>query len=55
MWVADLSRVRCYLEAEFLIGEQMAAKARQMTAFVDQERLRPVRIPADLRNKADLD
>lgn len=50
MWVSNLSRVRWTVEAEIKVGEQVRTFARQQGYFADLETLRPVRVPALLRD-----
>ena len=49
MWVSYLSRVRWTVEAEIKVGQQVRTFARQQGYFADLETLRPVRVPALLR------
>ena len=55
MWVSGLTRARWEVEAEICRGEVVAATARQTGYFMDLERYRPVRIPANLRAKWETD
>jgi acyl-CoA thioester hydrolase len=57
MWVSDLGRARWEVRAEICRGDMVAATARQTGYFIDLVKYRPIRIPAELREKwqADLD
>jgi acyl-CoA thioester hydrolase len=49
MWLSNLSKVRWELEAEFVVGDVVAAVALQRGLFIDLKSGRPVPIPARLR------
>ena len=49
MWIAGLRRARFDLEAEFDVGDEVAAKARQQGYFVDYQRMAVLPVPEDLR------
>jgi acyl-CoA thioester hydrolase len=51
MWMDDLTRARWTVHAEVLLDGQPAATAVQVGAFVSLETLRPVSIPAELRDR----
>lgn len=51
MWVSDLGKARWEVQAEICRGEMVAATARQTGYFMDLEQYRPVRIPAEFREK----
>lgn len=49
MWVSKLGKARWELEAKFVLGDLVVATAKHSGYFIDLERFRPVRIPAELR------
>lgn len=49
MWVEDLGKAAFYLGARFLVGEDVCCTAQQRGTFVDRHKMRPIRIPAQLR------
>lgn len=53
MWVSKLSRARWQVKAEISLGELLAAEATQSGYIMDLNRMRPVRIPEELRAKWD--
>jgi acyl-CoA thioester hydrolase len=50
MWVTELGTTRCNLQAEFLANEVITTTAAQVTVFISTETMRPVPIPAHLRD-----
>jgi acyl-CoA thioester hydrolase len=51
MWVSKLGKARWEVRAEICRGDMVAATARQTGYFVDLANYRPIRIPAELRDK----
>lgn len=51
MWMTDMGNLRFTLEAEILLGDEVAASARQEAFFFDVVNKRPVRIPGELVEK----
>jgi acyl-CoA thioester hydrolase len=51
MWVSDLGKARWEVQAEICRGEMVAATARQTGYFMDLVKYRPIRIPAEFREK----
>lgn len=49
MWVADVGRARWTLEAEIMVDDRLAARARQVLALVRLADFRPLPAPALLR------
>lgn len=49
MWIAGLRKARFDLEAEFTVGEEVVAAARQQGYFVDYRRMAVLPVPEDLR------
>lgn len=49
MWIDELERATFHLAAEFRVGEELRCTATQRGTFVDTATMRPVRIPARLR------
>ena len=48
MWVKDFGRATFYLEAEFLVGGDLRCSAVQRGTFIDQAKMKPVRVPQGL-------
>ncbi len=51
MWVERLGRTSWQVQAEFLVNGEVAATATQSGAFVDYTTMRPVAVPAGLREQ----
>ncbi len=51
MWIAGLRKARFDLEAEFTVGEEVVAAARQQGYFVDYRRMAVLPVPEDLRDR----
>jgi acyl-CoA thioester hydrolase len=45
MWMSSLERATFHLAAEFLVGDQLRCTATQRGAFIDNKKMRIVRIP----------
>lgn len=54
MWVDELSHTRWTLAAEIVVGERVCITARQSGYFANLDTLRPVRVPAKLREKWEI-
>lgn len=50
MWMNSLERATFHLEAEFLVGDQLRCSATQRGAFIDNEKMRIVRIPQRMKD-----
>ena len=48
MWMAKLGRLRCTLEAEISLDNQIVAKATQTGFFINLSTMRPLAIPEEL-------
>lgn len=48
MWLSGLSKIRWQVEADFLVGDQLAAHAQQEGCFISLAGHRPARLPAKL-------
>ena len=51
MWFGDAGRIKWRLEAEFLVGGQVAATSVQHGVFINMETHRPIPIPGQLRER----
>ena len=51
MWICEMGRVKFWLEAEFVVDDQIVADARQLGAFIHSIRRRPVAVPGELAEK----
>ena len=49
MWVVQLGRSRCTLQAEICLGNEVAATATQIGFFINSETMRPMAIPEELK------
>ncbi|MGL5793192.1 MAG: acyl-CoA thioesterase [Waterburya sp.] len=50
MWMSQLGRLRCTLQAEICIGQEIAATATQVGFFMSLESMRPMAIPEEFKN-----
>ncbi|BAZ44289.1 hypothetical protein NIES4102_12970 [Chondrocystis sp. NIES-4102] len=50
MWMSQLGRLRCTLEAEIYLGQEIAATATQVGFFIDLETMRPRAIPEEFKH-----
>ena len=50
MWVSELGRSRCTLQAEICLNNQIVTTATQMGFFINLETMRPMAIPEELKN-----
>ena len=48
MWVSDFGRATFYLEAEFRVAGDLRCTAGQRGTFIDQAKMKPVRVPQGL-------
>ncbi len=48
MWVSNLSRIKWTVQSELWVGEKKVAASTQTGYFLDQQTLRPIRIPLKL-------
>ena len=53
MWVSEIGRAAFYLEAEFLVDGDARCTASQRGTFVDQAKMRPIRIPQGFIDACD--
>ena len=51
MWVTELGTTRCNLQAEFSANDVITTTAAQVTVFISTQTMRPVPIPAALREQ----
>lgn len=51
MWMTDMGNIKFTLEAEIMLGEKVAASARQEGIFYNMNSHRPARIPEELNEK----
>ena len=49
MWMAKLGKLRCTLQAEIHLDNQMVTTATQTGFFINLETMRPMPIPRDVR------
>lgn len=49
MWVAELGRSRCTLQAEIYLDRTVATTATQVGFFINLETMRPIAIPEQLK------
>ncbi len=49
MWVSELKRSRCTLQAEICLNNQIVTTATQMGFFINLETMRPIAIPQELK------
>jgi acyl-CoA thioester hydrolase len=50
MWMSQLGRLRCTLQAEICLGQEIAATATQVGFFMSLESMRPMAIPEEFKN-----
>lgn len=53
MWVKEFRLASFFLQAEFLVGDEMKCTAEQRGTFVDQEKMKPIRVPRGLADIFD--
>ena len=49
MWVSELGRLRCTLQAEICLDNQIVTTATQTGFFINLETMRPMAIPQELK------
>ena len=49
MWVSELGRLRCTLQAEIYLDNQIVTTATQTGFFINLETMRPMAIPQELK------
>ena len=49
MWMSELGRLRCTLQAEIYLGNRVVTTASQTGFFLDLETMRPLPIPKELK------
>ena len=49
MWVSELGRLRCTLQAEICLDDRIVTTATQTGFFIDLETMRPMAIPQELK------
>ena len=50
MWISKLGRSRCTLQAEIYLYDEIVTTATQMGFFINQETMRPMAIPEEVKN-----
>ena len=50
MWMSQLGRLRCTLEAKIYLNEEIVTSATQTGFFINLETMRPMPIPSDIRD-----
>jgi acyl-CoA thioester hydrolase len=50
MWMSQLGRSRCTLQAEIFLGQEIAATATQVGFFMSLESMRPIAMPEELKH-----
>ena len=49
MWMSQLGRLRCTLQAEICLNEEIVTSATQTGFFINLETMRPMAIPRDIK------
>ena len=49
MWVAKVSRLRCTLQAEIYLNNQIVTTATQVGFFINLKTMRPMAVPTELK------
>ncbi len=49
MWMSQLGRLRCTVQAEICLGHEIAATATQVGFFMSLETMRPITMPEELK------
>ena len=49
MWIAELGRLRCTVQAEIYLNEKIVTSATQVGFFISLKTVRPIAIPQDLK------
>ncbi|MGL5834576.1 MAG: acyl-CoA thioesterase [Waterburya sp.] len=50
MWMSQLGRLRCTVQAEISLGQEIAATATQVGFFMSLETMRPMAIPEEIKH-----
>ena len=50
MWMSQLGRLRCTLQAEIMLNQEIVTSATQTGFFVNLETMRLIAIPRDIKN-----
>ena len=50
MWMSQLGRLRCTLQAEIYLGQEIAATATQVGFFISLETRRAIAMPEEFKN-----
>jgi acyl-CoA thioester hydrolase len=51
IWVTEMGRIKWHLAAEFVVGEEVRARAEQIGLFIRLSTRRPIAPPAALRER----
>ena len=49
MWMSELGKVRCTLQAEIYLGDEIVTSATQTGFFINLQKMRPMAIPEELK------
>ena len=49
MWMSKLGRLRCTLQAEIYLNDEIVTSASQVGFFIDLQTIRPMAIPQDFK------
>lgn len=49
MWISELKRLRCTLQAEIYLNDEIVTTATQTGFFINLETMRPMAIPEELK------
>lgn len=49
MWMSQLGRLRCTVQAEIYLGQEIAATATQVGFFMSLESMRPIAMPEEFK------
>ncbi|NJO97193.1 MAG: acyl-CoA thioesterase [Hyellaceae cyanobacterium CSU_1_1] len=50
MWMSQLGRLRCTVQAEIYLGQEIAAIATQVGFFMSLETMRPMAMPEEIKD-----
>lgn len=50
MWMSQLGRLRCTLQAEIMLNQEIVTSATQTGFFINLETMRPIAIPEDIKD-----
>lgn len=51
MWITELGQATIHLAAQFTVGNEVKCTATQRGTFIDTAKMRPIRIPQQLRDR----